>query len=99
MAAVDKLHKIYSSTYEPLVWARSVGLEVLNEFDSLKAAIMMNAGAHGSDSSTSTTGWSLAAKGVESLAAGTDVAKMVGRGVVDIVGTELDRFLKTTRSK
>lgn len=93
MAAVDKLHKIYSSTYEPLVWARSVGLEVLNEFDSLKATIMMSAGAHdGGNRNTWTgaTGWSLVARGVGSLATSSDAA----RKIAGIVEAGLHRFSK-----
>jgi len=45
LSAVDKLHKLYSTTSQPIVWARSVGLEVVNELDTLKAAFMMSAGA------------------------------------------------------
>ncbi|KAJ7583215.1 ubiquinone biosynthesis hydrox [Mycena floridula] len=45
MSVMDKLHKLYSTTSEPIVWARSMGLEVLNELDTLKAAIMLSAGA------------------------------------------------------
>ena len=46
MSAIDKLHKVYTTELEPIVWARSVGVEVLNELDSVKAAIMMSAGAN-----------------------------------------------------
>ncbi len=35
MSAVDKLHKLYASTAPPVVWARSTGVEVLNELDRL----------------------------------------------------------------
>jgi ubiquinone biosynthesis monooxygenase Coq6 len=45
MSAVDKLHKLYSTTAEPVVWARTVGVEVLNEMDTIKAAIMTLAGS------------------------------------------------------
>ncbi len=45
MSVFDKLHKLYGTSFEPVVQARSMGLEVLNEFDTLKAAIMMNAGS------------------------------------------------------
>jgi ubiquinone biosynthesis monooxygenase Coq6 len=45
MSAVDKLHKIYSTTAAPVVWARSTGLEILNELDTLKSAVMLSAGA------------------------------------------------------
>ncbi|KAK1221077.1 putative ubiquinone biosynthesis monooxygenase [Marasmius sp. AFHP31] len=58
MAACDKLHKLYSTTLPPVVWARSMGLEVVNELDSIKAALMMTAG------STSATGPSNAALNV-----------------------------------
>jgi ubiquinone biosynthesis monooxygenase Coq6 len=70
MSAVDKLHKLYSSTFQPLVWARSVGLEVLNELDSVKAAIMTTAGASLSVNTdvSASLGWNLAVRGVEGIA-------------------------------
>ena len=43
LSAVDKLHKLYTATAEPVVWARSVGLEVINELDTVKTALMMSA--------------------------------------------------------
>jgi ubiquinone biosynthesis monooxygenase Coq6 len=97
MSAVDKLHKLYSSTLGPVVWARSVGLEVLNEFDSVKAAIMMNAGAynvHGNLTGDATA-WAVAAKGVESLATGAATAKIVGQGVAGMVGIGVQNLLRT----
>jgi ubiquinone biosynthesis monooxygenase Coq6 len=45
ISAIDKLHKLYALEAPPVVWARSTGLEVLNELTSLKAAIMGHAGA------------------------------------------------------
>lgn len=97
MSAVDKLHKLYSSTLEPVVWARSVGLEVLNEFDSIKAAIMMNAGAYSDRGNKAEgTGWAMAAKGVEGLATGAATAKVVGRGIAGMVGMGIQSLLKTT---
>lgn len=75
MSAVDKLHKLYSSTLEPIVWARSVGLEVLNELDSVKAAIMMDAG--GGRFARSGWKWNLLARGVEGLATGLSAVKML----------------------
>ncbi|KAI9626178.1 hypothetical protein H4Q26_015927 [Puccinia striiformis f. sp. tritici PST-130] len=44
MATVDKLNKLYSLETPPIVWARSVGVEVLNELPGLKAAMMGSAG-------------------------------------------------------
>lgn len=72
MAVIDKLHKLYSSTFEPLVWARSMGLEVIDELDSVKAAIMMAAGGSSPPPGRSyrATGWSLAAHGLEVFSRG-----------------------------
>ncbi|EGG12586.1 uncharacterized protein MELLADRAFT_32404 [Melampsora larici-populina 98AG31] len=44
MATVDKLNKLYSIKASPIVWARSVGVEVLNELPSLKNLMMGRAG-------------------------------------------------------
>ncbi|PLW44260.1 hypothetical protein PCASD_03881 [Puccinia coronata f. sp. avenae] len=51
MATVDKLHKLYSLETAPVVWARSVGVEVLNELPGLKAAMMGSAGGVPQDDS------------------------------------------------
>lgn len=72
MSSVDKLHKLYASTLEPIVWARSVGLEVVNELDAVKAALMMEAGGRSTGS-----GWDLVARGVEGLATGLSAARML----------------------
>ncbi|KAG8918065.1 putative ubiquinone biosynthesis monooxygenase [Tulasnella sp. 418] len=45
LSATDKLHKIYSTENAPLVWARSVGLEVINELPFVKGLLMTNAGS------------------------------------------------------
>jgi len=47
-SAVDKLHKLYASTAPPIVWARSTGVEVLNELDVFKSGIIGAAGGHSS---------------------------------------------------
>ncbi|MBW0466900.1 hypothetical protein O181_006615 [Austropuccinia psidii MF-1] len=47
MSTVDKLNKLYSLDASPVVWARSVGVEVLNEIPSLKALMMGKAGGNG----------------------------------------------------
>jgi ubiquinone biosynthesis monooxygenase Coq6 len=89
MSAVDKLHKLYSSTAEPVVWARSAGLEVLNELDSLKGAIMASAGASASGPGGGDPGLrmaELAAGGVQGVMGVLGAAKvmggLVGRAVV-----------------
>ncbi|KIK81594.1 hypothetical protein PAXRUDRAFT_15160 [Paxillus rubicundulus Ve08.2h10] len=78
MSAVDKLHKVYSSTLEPVVWARSVGLEVLNELDSVRAALVVGAGGGHFGGS----GWNVLARGVEGLASGLSAAKTLGRTII-----------------
>jgi ubiquinone biosynthesis monooxygenase Coq6 len=89
MAVVDKLHKLYSSTFEPLVCARSMGLEVINELDSVKAAIIMAAGgsARGQRQDGGSGGWSLAAQGMEVLARGitsaTAASDMIFHGLLE----------------
>lgn len=98
MSAVDKLHKLYSSTLEPVVWARSVGLEVLNEFDSVKAAIMMDAGASSGRKNTPgvAAGWDMAANGVESLTRSVTTAKVVGQGIAGMAGAAFRNLLQAT---
>ena len=96
MSAVDKLHKLYSSTFEPLVWARSVGLEALNEFDTVKAAIMMSAGASPRvyDGMNASTGWNLTARVVESVTNSISVAKMANDALVGMIGNGLHGIWK-----
>lgn len=80
MSACDKLHKLYAIEDERIVWARSVGVEILNELDTIKAAIMMTAGANQSvgNSTTSSTGWTLAGNAVESLSSAVHTAGAIG---------------------
>lgn len=88
MSATDKLHKLYSSTSRPIVWARSVGLEVVNELDSLKAGIMVTAGGKGRRT-TQGAAWELAGKTVEHVSAGLNAAQVVGKG---LYGSVLQRL-------
>jgi ubiquinone biosynthesis monooxygenase Coq6 len=101
MSAVDKLHKLYSSTLEPVVWARSVGLEVLNEIDFLKAAIMMDAGARSPQKNTQgdAIGWTLVAKGIETLASSASAANIIGQGISGAVRTGSQNVLRATASR
>jgi len=69
MSATDKLHKLYATDVLPIVWARSVGVEVLNELDSVKAGIMMTAGAQAKrPPRAASAGWNVAGGMVETLA-------------------------------
>ena len=97
MAACDKLHKLYSSTSEPVVWARSVGVEVLNELDSVKAALMLNAGSRSSRARLSgrQVGVNFAADAVESIARSLSGVDMLTRGVAGMVGEGVQRVLQS----
>ena len=90
MAAVDKLHKIYTTDFEPGVWARSTVLEVINELDSLKAAIMMTAGAGAQKSS----GWGMVTEGAKTLESVVKAAQTIGGGIGGIVNASLDAVVK-----
>ncbi|KAJ7672687.1 ubiquinone biosynthesis hydrox [Mycena rosella] len=90
MSVMDKLHKLYSTSAEPLVWARSVGLEVVNEFDSVKAALMMEASGKTGEASI----WDLAARGAENFAAATDAARTVRSGISGLLGAGVQTVLK-----
>jgi len=76
MSSVDKLHKIYGTENEAVVWARSVGVEALNELDTIKAAMMMFAGADGPKSPAGSMGWNFAGNAVGTL--GTVMKVMKG---------------------
>lgn len=80
MAVVDKLHKLYSLDVPPIVWARSVGCEVLNEIPILKAAMMVNAGGTSQDlrSTYSSRLWSAAADVYEGAQKVAMIAKSLG---------------------
>ena len=86
LSACDKLHKLYSTTAEPIVWARSTGLEILNELDTLKGALMMTAGTNSGRTAAGHVGWQLAAQGVEGLAKGVDSMRALANGVAGMVG-------------
>ncbi|KAH9975601.1 hypothetical protein BJV74DRAFT_782076 [Russula compacta] len=92
MSAVDKLHKLYSSTAPPVVWARTTGVEVLNELDALKAGIIGAAGGQSSDRGGPGILWRTVASGVEALVGGTRVAGAVGSGLGSVAGGILQRL-------
>lgn len=82
---MDKLHKLYTTEFEPVVWARSTGLEIVNELDSLKAAIMITAGAD-SQSSGMATGWDALSKGIQSMDNVAQIARTIGGGIGGLLG-------------
>lgn len=86
LAVTDKLHKVYSTRSSPVVWARSVGLEVINELDTVKEALMFSAGADSSvKTSPNVSGWQAAATGVEVAMGGLDLARGVANSVMNSI--------------
>ncbi|KAL4252066.1 Ubiquinone biosynthesis monooxygenase COQ6, mitochondrial [Abortiporus biennis] len=96
LAAVDKLHKLYSFTAEPVVWARSVGVEVLNELDTVKTAMMMQAGSHRNMPRPGRVGIDVATNGLEMFASGLNTARSIGEGAVGILGAVVKQLVNPT---
>lgn len=95
MSAVDKLHKLYSHEMEPIVWARSVGIEVLNELDSVKAAIMTIAGAQtsaGKEASARNFSWDFAGNAVQSFAAAGKAVETLQGAVWNMVTSSIQNI-------
>lgn len=90
MSAIDKLHKLYSSDMEPIVWARSVGIEVLNELDSVKAAIMTIAGAQTTPARN--FGWDFAGNAVQTLASTVKTAEVLKGAVWDVLRSSIQNL-------
>jgi ubiquinone biosynthesis monooxygenase Coq6 len=92
MSVLDKLHKLYASTAPPVVWARSTGLEVLNELDALKAGIIGAAGGQSSARGGPGFLWGTVTRGVETLVGGAQVAEAVGSGLKSAAGRVLQQL-------
>lgn len=98
MSAVDKLHKLYGTDDETVVWARSIGVEVLNELDSIKAAMMMFAGAEGSISGDArSTAWNCAGNAVEAMAGTVKTAGILRDVISGALGTAVSNLAKSGR--
>ncbi|CUA78090.1 ubiquinone biosynthesis monooxygenase Coq6 [Rhizoctonia solani] len=83
LLATDSLHKVYGTDAAPIVWARSTGLEIINELSAIKGALMGVAGA--SPGNVGTSWWNAAATGIEGLAGAGDVLRAVGGGLKDAI--------------
>ena len=94
MSVIDKLHKLYASTAPPVVWARSTGIEVLNELDALKAGIVGAAGGQANGRAGAGSFWDTVAGGVETVVSGARVAEAVGGGLRSVAGGILQQFVK-----
>jgi len=94
LSAVDKLHKLFSLTSDPIVWARSVGLEIVNELDTVKAALMLSAGGYRDRSTPGQVGLGLAMNGVETFARGVNAARSVSAGVLGVAFAGAQQAMK-----
>lgn len=83
MAVTDKLHKIYRTDFAPVVWARTVGVEVLHELSSLKTAVMLSAGAHPTErqGQRDLTTFKLLTHGVEIASGGIDTVRSLVKNI------------------
>ena len=98
LSATDKLHKLYSTTLPPVIWARSVGVEILNELDTVKAAIMMNAGAQLTKNHRNRADagvWNVAAGGVEFVSGVSNAIRTVGSAVGSLASAKLNDVVNT----
>ena len=94
LSAVDKLHKLYSMTLPPVVWARSTGLEVINELDIVKAALMITAGGGWDNPQMNrrTWGWGVVGESLGKLSSAGDAVKVAGSGLVGVAGLGLQQL-------
>jgi ubiquinone biosynthesis monooxygenase Coq6 len=76
LSATDHLNSIFSTTSRPLVWARSNGLEVINELDWVKERIMRQAGSR-KEVERSAGVWGGVASVLDGVQSGFGVAKGV----------------------
>lgn len=97
MSAVDKLHKLYSTDSQPIVWARSVGLEVLNELDSVKTGIMTAGAQTTRKASSGFTGWIFAGNAVQTLASTVHTAGIAKEAIGNVVGSALRTLIEKAR--
>ncbi|KAF8471500.1 ubiquinone biosynthesis hydrox [Gautieria morchelliformis] len=98
LSVTDKLHKLYSATLPPVVWARSVGLEVLNELSIVKGALMLSAGArrHGEVRADAAL-WNFAANASQTLFGGVDLAKLLAvrlGGLASLAVNDVTKLLR-----
>lgn len=98
LSATDHLSTLYSSQSPLVIWARSTGLEIINEFDIVKSLIMGQAGGNAKGEEKRRAeggGWGTIVDGMEGVVKGAEMAKMMGQlvgqqvlqRVMQVVGT------------
>lgn len=74
------------------MWARSVGLEVVNELDALKSALMMSAGA---SSGSAVSPWTIGSQAYESALSSVggmqNLAQTLGTAAKSLIVNKMDR--------
>ncbi|KZP01541.1 ubiquinone biosynthesis hydrox [Calocera viscosa TUFC12733] len=93
LSVTDKLHKLYGSESAPVVWARSAGLEVINELFAVKGAIMASAGAAREEPDAGKAVMRFAADAVEVGASTLHGAKTLLTGLGTLAGTTAGRAI------
>ena len=92
LSTTDHLSTLYSSQSPLVIWARTTGLEIINELDSVKSAIM--GGAGGSKAGPNASVWGGIASGIEGVGSGVSMLKAVGEMVGGQVKERLARSFK-----
>jgi ubiquinone biosynthesis monooxygenase Coq6 len=87
MSGVDHLHKLYGNESRLLVWARSAGLEIVNESSTLRSFFMKRAGA---TDGPERTGSPLASVTASAVKVGSLATQMLGRAAGLIANRVLD---------
>lgn len=81
LSATDKLHKLFAREEGPIVWARSTGMEVINEWSGLKNLFMAQAGAKAGEGIAKT----LFTNGVQGALQGVSTVNQAGRIAASMV--------------
>lgn len=92
MNVIDKLHKLYAQEAKPIVWARSTGVEILNQLPTLKGIMMGGAGAKTDKSSNARQNvWGGVAKAYELASGARDLGGMLGKMAKSRIATALSK--------
>lgn len=101
MSAVDKLHKLYAREERPIVWARSTGVEVLNELPFIKRIMMAVGGSHPHKPTSPGSGVSFssaASSAAETLYSASKTASMLAsnaRVMAPIIASRLSSMFRS----
>ncbi|KAL8279298.1 hypothetical protein RQP46_008335 [Phenoliferia psychrophenolica] len=90
LSGCDHLSALYGSRSPPIVWARSTGLEIVNELESVKNLIMGGVGGSAKAGQGAGTPWAFVADAIQGVGSAVEVAKglgaMAGQQIMERVG-------------